>query len=138
MVFLFLFFFSSRMTTQACGFMDLVREQCPLFQPAHITAFRVRISSMLGSGKLSNLHSNSPELLVTPLTSITLRRECPWNINSKVPGTLPSVARKANPLSSLNSCGKTPTNLSHLRLPRFFSGSCSEFESGQPEALSRS
>eukprot|EP00268_Persea_americana_P065791 TRINITY_DN88528_c0_g1_i1.p1 TRINITY_DN88528_c0_g1~~TRINITY_DN88528_c0_g1_i1.p1 ORF type:complete len:118 (-),score=9.05 TRINITY_DN88528_c0_g1_i1:59-412(-) len=117
--------------------MDLVLEQCPLFQPAHITAFRVRISSMLGSGKLSNLHSNSPELLVT-LTSITLRRECPWNINSKVPGTRPSVAHKANPPSSLNSYGKTPTNLSHLPLPSFFSGSCSEFESGQPEALSRS
>lgn len=95
--------------------MDLGPEQCLLFQPAIITASRGRINSMLGSGKPSNHRSNLLELSATQI-SIILRQGCPWIINSKVRGTHPWVAHKANLLSSLNSYGKTATNLSHLQV----------------------
>ncbi|CAL5412452.1 unnamed protein product [Camellia sinensis] len=103
-----------RMRTQPCGSMGLVLERCQPFQPAHITASRDRLNSLLDSGKLSNLHRIMEEVLDTQISTI-LRLEFHLNINSssktqEMVG--PSVAPKAsNLLSSLNSYGKTATNL---------------------------
>ena len=103
----------SRTTTQPCGFMDLVHEQCPLFQLAHITASRGKINSTLDSGKLSSsLLSNSGPLVTQ--TSTTLSQGCPWNTSNKIRGMHLLEAHKANPLSSHNNYGKTATNLNHL------------------------
>lgn len=50
--------------------MEVVLELCRLFQPVHITTYRVRTSiSQVGSGKANSLHKVTVEQRITTQTS---------------------------------------------------------------------
>lgn len=106
----------SRAKTRGCGSTGQGRERCRGSRGAHITGSRVRPNSTADSGKPSSSSSSSRRHLSSSNSSSanswatrisTIPSPSTITSNNRAPETLP--LNPNSPLSSPNSCGKTPT-----------------------------